>query len=152
MAGQPTAAMLVIGDEILSGRTRDANMFHLAGRLSAHGIDLREVEDRVAVIDGEGHRFGMDLGELGQQRPEAISQQGGRPTVQLQGGERRTRHDEAIGGSLHHPQIGERGHQARCRGAWKSSPSTELADTDGLPGADHGLKQGERPFHRAGRG
>ncbi|MEO0567923.1 MAG: molybdopterin-binding protein [Pseudomonadota bacterium] len=39
----PTAAMLVIGDEILSGRTRDANMFHLAGRLTEHGIDLQEV-------------------------------------------------------------------------------------------------------------
>ena len=38
----PTAAMLVIGDEILSGRTRDANMHHLAGRLSEHGIDLCE--------------------------------------------------------------------------------------------------------------
>lgn len=38
----PTAAMLVIGDEILSGRTRDANMHHLAGRLSETGIDLRE--------------------------------------------------------------------------------------------------------------
>ncbi len=39
----PTAAMLVIGDEILSGRTRDANMHHLAGALSRHGIDLCEV-------------------------------------------------------------------------------------------------------------
>ncbi|AGI70407.1 putative molybdopterin binding protein [Octadecabacter arcticus 238] len=39
----PTAAMLVIGDEILSGRTRDANMYHLAGQLTEHGIDLREV-------------------------------------------------------------------------------------------------------------
>ncbi|MEM8774273.1 MAG: molybdopterin-binding protein [Pseudomonadota bacterium] len=39
----PTAAMLVIGDEILSGRTRDANMYHLAGRLTEHGIDLKEV-------------------------------------------------------------------------------------------------------------
>ncbi len=39
----PTAAMLVIGDEILSGRTRDANMYHLAGELTKHGIDLREV-------------------------------------------------------------------------------------------------------------
>lgn len=38
----PTAAMLVIGDEILSGRTRDANMYHLAGRLSEVGIDLKE--------------------------------------------------------------------------------------------------------------
>jgi len=39
----PTAAMLVIGDEILSGRTRDSNAHHLAGRLTEKGIDLREV-------------------------------------------------------------------------------------------------------------
>ncbi len=39
----PTAAMLVIGDEILSGRTRDANMHYLAGELIKHGIDLKEV-------------------------------------------------------------------------------------------------------------
>lgn len=39
----PSAAMLVIGDEILSGRTRDANMHHLAGKLTEHGIDLKEV-------------------------------------------------------------------------------------------------------------
>ncbi|MEX0366098.1 MAG: competence/damage-inducible protein A [Ruegeria sp.] len=39
----PTAAMLVIGDEILSGRTRDANMNFLAGELTKHGIDLKEV-------------------------------------------------------------------------------------------------------------
>ncbi|MEX0306328.1 MAG: competence/damage-inducible protein A [Ruegeria sp.] len=39
----PTAAMLVIGDEILSGRTRDANMHYLAGELAKQGIDLKEV-------------------------------------------------------------------------------------------------------------
>ena len=39
----PTAAMIVIGDEILSGRTRDANMHHLAGVLTEHAIDLKEV-------------------------------------------------------------------------------------------------------------
>src|SRR6056297_2890968 len=39
----PTAAMLVIGDEILSGRTRDANMHHLAKALTDHGIRLEEV-------------------------------------------------------------------------------------------------------------
>ncbi len=39
----PTAAMIVIGDEILSGRTRDSNMHHLAGKLSEAGIDLKEV-------------------------------------------------------------------------------------------------------------
>ncbi|MEL6619537.1 MAG: molybdopterin-binding protein [Pseudomonadota bacterium] len=50
----PTAAMLVIGDEILSGRTRDANMHHLAGQLTEHGIDLREVrivsDDQPAIV------------------------------------------------------------------------------------------------------
>jgi len=45
----PTAAMLVIGDEILSGRTRDSNMHHLAGALTAHGITLAEV--RVVADD-----------------------------------------------------------------------------------------------------
>ncbi len=38
----PTAAILIIGDEILSGRTRDSNMHYLAGELTRHGIDLRE--------------------------------------------------------------------------------------------------------------
>lgn len=50
----PSAAMLVIGDEILSGRTRDANMYHLAGRLSEAGIDLTEVrvvaDDQRAIV------------------------------------------------------------------------------------------------------
>ncbi|MEH6646441.1 competence/damage-inducible protein A [Sulfitobacter sp.] len=50
----PTAAMLVIGDEILSGRTRDANMYHLAGQLTEAGITLAEVrivaDDRDAII------------------------------------------------------------------------------------------------------
>jgi molybdenum cofactor synthesis domain-containing protein len=46
----PSAAMLVIGDEILSGRTRDANMYHLAGVLTEHGVDLKEV--RVVSDDG----------------------------------------------------------------------------------------------------
>ncbi len=50
----PTAAMLVIGDEILSGRTRDANMHYLAGQLTAMGIDLQEVrvvsDDRAAIV------------------------------------------------------------------------------------------------------
>ena len=50
----PTAAMLVIGDEILSGRTRDANMPYLAGQLTERGIDLKEVrvvsDDAAAIV------------------------------------------------------------------------------------------------------
>lgn len=47
----PTAALLVIGDEILSGRTRDANMHYLAGELTKIGVDLKEV--RVVSDDPE---------------------------------------------------------------------------------------------------
>ena len=50
----PTAAMLVIGDEILSGRTRDANMHYLAEQLTLRGIDLKEVrvvsDDHGAIV------------------------------------------------------------------------------------------------------
>ncbi|WP_128254821.1 competence/damage-inducible protein A [Falsirhodobacter deserti] len=50
-----TAAMLVIGDEILSGRTRDSNSHHLAQELTAAGIDLREVrfvaDDQAAIVE-----------------------------------------------------------------------------------------------------
>ena len=50
----PTAAMLVIGDEILSGRTRDTNMYHLAGLLTEAGITLAEVrvvsDDTAAIV------------------------------------------------------------------------------------------------------
>jgi molybdenum cofactor synthesis domain-containing protein len=38
----PTAAIIVIGDEILSGRTKDKNIGWLAERLGAMGITLRE--------------------------------------------------------------------------------------------------------------
>jgi molybdenum cofactor synthesis domain-containing protein len=50
----PTAAMLVIGDEILSGRTLDSNTNYLAKELTEHGIDLREVrvvsDDAAAIV------------------------------------------------------------------------------------------------------
>jgi molybdenum cofactor synthesis domain-containing protein len=38
-----TAALLVIGDEILSGRTKDKNIGYIAEHLTNIGIDLREV-------------------------------------------------------------------------------------------------------------
>jgi molybdenum cofactor synthesis domain-containing protein len=46
--------MLVIGDEILSGRTRDSNLHHLAGELTRHGIRLAEArvvgDDHAAIV------------------------------------------------------------------------------------------------------
>ncbi len=70
----PTAAMLVIGDEILSGRTRDSNMHYLAGELTKNGIDLKQVrvvsDDRDAIIDAtralsESHDVVFTSGGIG---------------------------------------------------------------------------------------
>ncbi len=49
----PTAAVLIIGDEVLSGRTQDTNLNTIARFLAALGIDLleaRTVGDRKAQI------------------------------------------------------------------------------------------------------
>src|SRR5271170_4993133 len=45
-----TAAILVIGDEILSGRTKDKNIGFIADYLTNAGIDLREVRIVADVI------------------------------------------------------------------------------------------------------
>src|SRR5579884_2539971 len=50
-SGIVTAAVLVIGDEILSGRTKDKNIGYIAEYLTAIGIDLKEVR---IVADEEG--------------------------------------------------------------------------------------------------
>jgi molybdenum cofactor synthesis domain-containing protein len=50
-----TAAVLVIGDEILSGRTKDRNIGYIADYCTASGIDLKEVrvisDDESAIIE-----------------------------------------------------------------------------------------------------
>ena len=39
----PSAAILIIGNEILSGRTQDTNTHYIAGKLTSLGIRMREV-------------------------------------------------------------------------------------------------------------
>jgi molybdopterin biosynthesis enzyme MoaB len=46
-----TAALLVVGGKILSGRTKDQNIGYVAEYLTAVGIDLKEVR---VVGDDEG--------------------------------------------------------------------------------------------------
>jgi hypothetical protein len=41
-SGIVTAALLVIGDEILSGRTKDKNIGYIAEYLTTIGVDLKE--------------------------------------------------------------------------------------------------------------
>ena len=68
MTGNPqslvTAGVLVIGDELLSGRTKDTNVGHIAENLTAIGIDLREVrfvpdveEEIVAALNALRFRY-----------------------------------------------------------------------------------------------
>ena len=51
----PTACILIVGNEILSGRTRDVNLGYLAQRLTALGIDVAEArviaDDAGAIAD-----------------------------------------------------------------------------------------------------
>jgi molybdenum cofactor synthesis domain-containing protein len=50
-----TAAVLVIGDEILSGRTKDKNIGWIAERLTEVGVDVKEVrvvaDDQDAIVE-----------------------------------------------------------------------------------------------------
>ncbi len=48
----PTAAVLIIGNEILSGRTQDTNLSHIARKLAAIGVRLAETRV-VQDIEGE---------------------------------------------------------------------------------------------------
>src|SRR5512144_2204906 len=59
-----TAGILVIGDEILSGRTKDKNIGYIAEYLTNIGIDLREVrvvpdieEEIVTALDALRARY-----------------------------------------------------------------------------------------------
>ena len=59
-----TAAILVIGDEILSGRTKDANIGYIADYMTNIGVDLKEVrivpdeeDEIVTALNALRHRY-----------------------------------------------------------------------------------------------
>ena len=63
-AERVTAAVLIIGDEILSGRTQDTNLRDIAKYLGVHGVDLAEArtvpdvhEEIVAALDALRTRY-----------------------------------------------------------------------------------------------
>ena len=57
---QPTAIMIVIGNEVLSGRTQDKNIGWVAEKLTENGIKLLEAriisddEDVIALLSKNG--------------------------------------------------------------------------------------------------
>ncbi|GJL92958.1 competence/damage-inducible protein A [Hyphococcus sp.] len=60
MSTQKTAAVLAIGDELLSGRTRDANMHYLAGWLTTRGVTLMEAR----IVPDDAGAIGEALNAL----------------------------------------------------------------------------------------
>ena len=63
-AERVTAAVLIIGDEILSGRTQDTNLRDIARYLGVHGVDLAEartvpdvMEDIIAALNALRARY-----------------------------------------------------------------------------------------------
>lgn len=70
----PTAAVLIIGDEVLSGRTQDTNLNSIARFLAALGIDLMEARTvgdlKDQIVDGlnalrAGHDYVFTTGGIG---------------------------------------------------------------------------------------
>ena len=64
MANAPTAAICLIGDELLSGRTRDINTQTIATFLRPYGIPVKEVrivsDDQASIVDAVNalrHRY-----------------------------------------------------------------------------------------------
>lgn len=60
MTTKKTAAILAIGDELLSGRTRDANMHYLAGWLTERGVALTEAR----VVPDDARMIGEALNAM----------------------------------------------------------------------------------------
>ena len=64
-----TAAVLVIGDEILSGRTKDRNIGCIAEYLANIGVDLREarvvpdIEDEIVQREARVEEFHRELAD-----------------------------------------------------------------------------------------
>ena len=75
-----TAAVLVIGDEILSGRTKDRNLGYIAEYLARIGVDVREarvvpdVDDEiVAAVNALRARYDYVVTTGGIGRPTTTS-------------------------------------------------------------------------------
>jgi len=74
MTTNPTAAILIIGDEILSGRTTDSNTNTIAKFLGALGIDLKEArvvrDDEAQIVETvnalrHAHDYVLTTGGIG---------------------------------------------------------------------------------------
>ena len=71
-----TAAVLVIGNEILSGKIREANTYELARVLRELGVELR----RIVVVPDERERIAAEVRELSASHAHVFTSGGIGPT------------------------------------------------------------------------
>ncbi len=83
----PTVALIIIGDEILSGRTLDKNTQHIAKTMGELGIELREVrvipDDEQKIIDtvqeqSKAHTYVFTTGGIGPTHDDITSESVGK--------------------------------------------------------------------------
>ena len=132
-----TAAVLIIGDEILSGRTQDTNLRDIAKYLGVHGIDLAEartvpdvMEEIVAALNALRARYDyvITTGGIGPthdditadavaaafgvelyEHPEIIALLAARPGMELNAARRRMARVPEGGGLVRNPVSGPPG-------------------------------------------
>ena len=132
-----TAAVLIIGDEILSGRTQDTNLRDIAKYLGVHGVDLAEartvpdvMEEIVAALNALRARYDyvITTGGIGpthdditadavaaafgvelHEHPEIIALLAARPGMELNAARRRMARVPAGGGLVRNPVQGPPG-------------------------------------------
>ncbi len=71
-----TAGIIIIGNEILSGKVRDANSFYLASELRALGVDVR----KISVIPDEIELIGREVEEFSSRYDYVFTSGGVGPT------------------------------------------------------------------------
>ena len=71
-----TAGIIIIGNEILSGKVRDANSFYLASELRALGVDVR----KISVIPDEIEMIGREAAEFSRKYDFVFTSGGVGPT------------------------------------------------------------------------
>ena len=148
-----TAALIVIGNEILSGRTKDVNVAYLARQLTALGIQLAEVrmvrdEERaiIAAVNTlrASHNYVFTTGGIGPTHDD-ITCEAGRPGLQpalphQPGGEAHSR--GLLQGHRARAERGTDAHGAHARGRHADREPGEPGA--GLPGRER-LRAGRHP-------
>ena len=78
-----TACLIIIGNEILSGRTADANLSHIAAKLGEIGIRMAEArvvpDDEAAIVDAVNacrtrHTYVLTTGGIGPTHDDITAQ------------------------------------------------------------------------------